>query len=182
MNKTDKDFLKHRIGELSSIISSNHTLPKEERNDIAIVDAKKRIGVISHWLGIHPQHAFYLKNAESMVKPARIPDATMTIDTIEQLEQAWPNIKGKNIAISAPPEVGAAMKILTKQWIKSEERRFYVEKPWNTRFMGIDDQDQKWDCYLKLNSRRKSRALIELCKRLMIPSLENWKNYEIILY
>jgi len=128
MKQQDKEHLQSRLRELKDIIKAEHAKQKDDRDDKAIADAKMRIANINEWLAqpkqrtgsnkVQPKSEFRKRFMETFKSPESEPEAVMKIDTIEELRNAWPNIKGKNIRIEGPVEVRKELIQLTKKEVK----------------------------------------------------------------
>lgn len=119
MTPYDCDFIKRKIKEKNDFIRSQMQLRKSERDQRAIDNAKAAIARMNDWLKGEPLpgHTVVETNSSRPLDREEFkqgfkeafglqePEATMKIDTIEDLKKAWPNIKGKNIQIEAPAEV-----------------------------------------------------------------------------
>ena len=128
MSPLDKQTLERRLCVQKQILKAQHSLPKLERNQREIDNAKIRIRIIRKWLGDKEEvvavTAPVIKKSEfidQFKKEFEIlePDSMIKINNITELDVAWPNIAGKNVTVEAPPEVKAEIvrriRLLRKQ-------------------------------------------------------------------
>lgn len=121
MNERERNILQKRAAKLSAVISEQHKVKKDKRDQALIDNAKARLEIINGWLN-PPKIKYGVKrmSKEEFKKILNAPEAKemMTIDTIKQLKEVWPTIRGKNIQIMAPRHVLHAAKQLAKKDLK----------------------------------------------------------------
>jgi hypothetical protein len=114
MTTHDEQVLNERSAYFRQLLKEQHALPKDQRDQKVIDEAKQRIQKIGEWLGtrsspIVQSHSQMSRDEfKSRFKnemEVGVPEATMRIENLEQLNKAWPSIVGKNIMIEAPPAV-----------------------------------------------------------------------------
>jgi len=121
MNEREIKLLKARAKKYSTIITEQHKVKKDKRDYTLIKDARDRLDKINMWLmPVKEKVVVPRMTKEEFKEIMNVPKSKdeMTIDTIEELKNAWPNIRGKNIQIKAPRHVLYAAKQLAKQDFK----------------------------------------------------------------
>ena len=126
----DREVLEARMAKLSAIIKSEHRLPKANRNPTVMADAARRIAKIKEWLDGSTDEQVQTKIVskaefrDGFRKEFNVPEPeeVMIINTIAELETAWPQIRGKNIQLKLRedrPELVTRLKELVKEHMKA---------------------------------------------------------------
>lgn len=180
MNERDEALLKRRQQKLHAIIKENERLPKASRDASAVADAKKKMTTIDRWLKEDsavedkPQPPA----APQPVTPTRQPEGVIKVDTIEQLQEMFHDIKKKNIAIAGPPDVLDALRMLMKRYVSKEfAKNFRSDNGANVHFWGVDPHGDPWNCLLKIDTRKPGKTLAYLLDFTGYGSFKNWKSH-----
>jgi hypothetical protein len=122
----EKQFLVEKIRERRQFIRDQKKLPKDQRNQQAIDDAKARIDRMKSWIkGKELKEEKVVRTIskeefkEQFKKTFELPEAdqVMKINNLDELKEAWPHIRGKNIQIDAPADVRAEiMRLYRKEF------------------------------------------------------------------
>ncbi|MEJ7644307.1 MAG: hypothetical protein WKF87_06910 [Chryseolinea sp.] len=134
MNSRDKFLLKKRLAELSAIVREQHKLPKSERSAELQAETKTKIDKINEWFAKPVKKVSktaaaiskreFLKRFKAELHIGE-PDEVIVIDTIEQLEEAWPNIKGRNISLKineSEPSIKKRLLQLSAKFAQEQKR------------------------------------------------------------
>lgn len=116
MSPLDIQKLQERRAKLKAIVKEQFSLSKTNRDQRLIDETYAKIKKVEEWLGVEKSEKVSQKKKTIVSKKefkAELnkmlgtpePSEVMTIDTIEELKEAWPIIRGKNIQINAPREV-----------------------------------------------------------------------------
>jgi hypothetical protein len=108
MNKREIDLLKKALKRARRHIAEHQKIPKDQRNESYMNDLKTRETTLLSWL--NPDQKTTMTRSEfkeTFRKALEIdePQTVMEINNMEELEEAWPNIRGKSINIKAPDEI-----------------------------------------------------------------------------
>ena len=133
MNVTDTHTLKKRLLQLKAVLSLQYSISKKNRDEKLIADTELRIQKISSWLGIKkkpgneaptkPISRAAFKEKLNQILSIEAPTEIMVIDTIEELEAIWPQIRGRNIQIKGPAGVTAAARALSRKDIINKRKK-----------------------------------------------------------
>lgn len=177
MTERDTALLTRRKQQLHNIIKENERLPKTMRDAAAVADAKRRMTTIDRWLK-DKQEAPQPLIAPTPVAPKREPEGVIKIDTIEQLQEMFPDIKKKNIAVAGPPDVLDALRMLMKRYVSKEfSKNFRSDNGANVHFWGVDPQGDPWNCLLKLDTRKHSKTLEFLLAFTGYGNFDQWRSH-----
>jgi len=108
------DNAKNNLEELSAFIRSQNRLPKKQRDYAKIQEVKARMKAIQSDMSAGvvttaPAKKTMSKDefSERFKDTFNVPEPVgiMKIETLEQLDLAWPNIKGKSISIDCSPDI-----------------------------------------------------------------------------
>lgn len=185
MNEREKFLLKSRQHILKKIIKDNEKLPKAQRDVAAMRDAKERLTTIKKWLNDKPLPP-EVKAAAAVQEPpkkVRTPEGVVKIDTIEQLQEVFHDIKKKNIAISGPPEIQEACRKMMKDFVKEEFGQHYVQDNGaNVHFWGIDPHGDAWNSLYKVKSTKRGKVEKLILERIGQENFDQWKSHNIRIY
>lgn len=183
MTESDREHLLKRKQQLRGIIKRNESLPKNERDAVAVADAKKRMATIDRWIRDKaPQVPVTPAPHKQEPKPTtpRKAEGIVQIDTIDELENSFHDIKRKNIMIKAPQEVMDYYIRMMKEFVTEELKHHYqADVGGFVHFRGVDPNGDKWNCWYKCKSRRRSKVEAEVLERVGYRSFEKWKGHLI---
>jgi hypothetical protein len=135
MTTRDRELIDKRLDYLNGIIKANHKLPKDQRDEKSIADARKRILVINSWLKPEPKKtevakpqiskAEYRQKLKQVLGASPETEFEIEISSMTALDTAWPEIKDKifqgKMMIKAPTFI--------KEEIKRRLRKYRIVKP-----------------------------------------------------
>ena len=183
MTERDNQRLKDRQQELKTFIKSQESKPKDERNTAEIAKAKLFIANIDRWLNGEPaMEPVPIEVKKKIDGPPRYnkPEGVMTINTVEELEKVFHQVKKRSIMINCPPDVQEALKAMIKEFHKHEMSiRFIAEPGANVHFTGIDKHNDPWNAWYRVPSRKPGKVEKFILKKIGQDSFDDWKRHKI---
>jgi len=180
MTERDISLLKSRHDGFQKIIKDNLRLPKDQRDYKAMEEAKKRSAVLSAWM--KGEDPFAVPEApvkiEFKAKPNTY-ESIMVLDTVEELEKAWPNLWKKNIGVQGPDVVLQRLREMVTMYRNREKIMLKHNNNPTHYFCGVDEFGITWNKVYWHFIMRNTQRIKEVIELRLGVSLKSWKSFEL---